>query len=212
LYLPGYTWTFHNAETAGYAGTAVGIREDCRAETTNLPHKDGRVQFTQLTHPINASVLSMYSTNAGWELQRLDQALQFDRELTAIIQEYQPSIAIGDFNRTLNYTTDLHENLRKDAAKTPSLTQEEQDSFNQLLTDTSYSRIPTVGSKEYSFYIHEGHFKKNIGMTLDHAIAPRSADRGAVATVIANPRHRDHMILLVPLIGTGHNGRDNMSK
>jgi len=172
--LKGYH-VFVNSSKArkGYSGTAIITKE----EPINVTYDMGLTEFDEEGRVITAEytnyfLVTVYTTNSGDGLARLDYRERWDAEFLNYmnwLRKRKPVIACGDFN-VAHQAIDLarpKENYNKSAG----YTQREIDGFTRLIdsgvVDTYRHFYPNEIKYSYWSFVIDGR-NKNIGWRIDH--------------------------------------------
>ncbi len=174
--LKGYEVFWHPAEKAGYSGTAIMVRNNCKVQTNKqynlcngLNEKEGRTIILEFS---KFFLVNVYTPNSKPDLSRLK--LRHDewdpefKELLKTFEKEKPVITCGDFNAA-------HEEIDIARPKTnhhnAGFTDEEREGVTNLLNagfiDTFRSKNPD--SARYTWWSHWGKARENnVGWRIDY--------------------------------------------
>jgi exodeoxyribonuclease III len=174
----GYQVFAHEAERAGYSGTAILTRVAPLhiARGIGKPEHDAEGRVLTATFS-DFYLVNVYTPNSGNELVRLDYRAVWDaafKDYVAHLQETKPVIICGDLN-VAHQRIDI---ARPDANynKTAGFTQTEIDGIDQLLTSGFEDSFRYLHPEEvkYSWWSYRGGARqKNIGWRIDYFLVDR---------------------------------------
>ncbi len=134
LDIPGYQQYWNYAERKGYAGTALLTLREPAGVYCGIGLEPFDSEGRVITADFGAYyLLNCYAPNAAPDLSRLEERVQWDHALLALVKmldAQKPVILCGDLNAAYN-TADL--NGKEQGMHTPGFTQEERAGMTSLL-------------------------------------------------------------------------------
>lgn len=195
---PSHLW--NPAVKKGYSGTMIMSSEsvalqDHKIGLEAMACEEGRVQSVDLGF---ATLLNVYTPNAGRELARLPYRVRWDREFIKHIQEMKkkkPIIICGDLNVAHR---DIDLARPKANSGSAGFTKQEREGFSALLHEAdlvdTFRHIHGDITGKYTWWSHMGGARsKNIGWRIDYFLIDRRlVDRLQDAFILPHVLGSDH--------------------
>ena len=183
--MPGYSFIWHNSQTAGRHGTCLAHKGiEIISTDLNLygnPENEGRIITIETK---KCFIVGLYVVNAGMEnCSRLKYKLEWMAKLTLHLEALKKKdptkmvIAMGDWNIAPT-EKDIHN--AKSNEKSAGYTKEERDCFSWLMKRgwIDVYRLKHPDERKYTFWNAKSNARsRGAGWRIDHVIVNQSAEQ-----------------------------------